>query len=79
MSQRYEDLPQLFTVRCSDVGLDCNCVVLGDSEEKAFDKTISHMDEYHAINPEEMTSEMKVKIEERVYQSRAQRVVQTVH
>jgi predicted small metal-binding protein len=71
MSQRYEDSRQSFTVKCSDVGLDCNCVVFGDSEENAFDTTISHMGEYHAINPEEMTSEMKWKIEENIHQSRA--------
>jgi len=67
MSQIFEDLSRSFHVRCSDVGLDCNCVIFGLNEKKAMDETIIHMFEYHAINPEEMTSEMKSKIKENIH------------
>jgi predicted small metal-binding protein len=58
-----------FILRCADVGLDCNCVIFGSSEENIVDKTIRHMFEYHAINPEEITSCMKIKIKESVHTS----------
>ena len=32
-----------------------------------MEKTVIHMFEYHAINPEEMTSEMKSKIREYIH------------
>lgn len=32
-----------------------------------MDETVIHMFEYHAINPEEMTSEMKSKIRENIH------------
>ena len=48
---------------CHDVGLDCNFVVEGASEEEVFNKAIQHAYEVHAIKPEEMTSDMKVKIQ----------------
>ncbi len=62
MSQTFEDCVRPFCVRCADVGLDCNCVIHDDSEEKVIDKTIMHIFEYHAINPEEMTTFMRLKI-----------------
>jgi predicted small metal-binding protein len=63
MSQDYEEcLQQLFCVRCEDVGLDCNCINYGISEERVIYNTILHMLEYHAIKPEEMTACMKLKI-----------------
>ena len=55
-----------FILRCADVGLDCNCVNFGSSEENTVDNTITHMFEYHAINPQEMTTCMKLKIKENV-------------
>ncbi len=67
MSQQVEDTAGLFCVRCADVGLDCNYVIFSSSEKKVIDKTIVHMTEYHAINPEEMTTCMKLKIRENVY------------
>jgi predicted small metal-binding protein len=67
MSQTFEDLSRYLNVRCSDVGLDCNCVILGINEKKVIDATILHMFEYHAINPKEMTSEMKSKIRENIH------------
>lgn len=75
MSQRFEDYARPFSVRCSDVGLDCNCVIFGMSEEKVMDESMTHMYEYHAINPEEMTSVMKWRIKESVRISRTQQVV----
>jgi predicted small metal-binding protein len=62
MSQAYEESIQLFCVRCEDVGLDCNCTIYGISEERVIDNTIMHMFEYHAIEPDEMTTCMKMKI-----------------
>ncbi len=56
----------LFCVRCADVGLDCGCVISGNSEKKVMQKTIMHMYEYHAINPEEMTTCMRLKIRENI-------------
>ena len=62
MSQTYEDYIQLFCVRCKDVGLDCIYSIYGKSEETVVYNTILHMLEYHAIEPEEMTTSMKLKI-----------------
>ena len=66
MSQTYEDCLQLFCVCCKDVGLDCNCNTYGISDETVVYNTISHMLEYHAIKPEEMTTCMKLKILESI-------------
>jgi predicted small metal-binding protein len=67
MAQAQEHcIQQLFTVRCSDVGLDCNCLIYGIDEESVIGNTILHMYEYHAIEPEEMTTCMKLKIKENV-------------
>ena len=51
---------------CEHVGLDCGCVVNAATEKDVMAKAIEHMWEYHAIKQEEMTSEMKVKIKERI-------------
>ena len=51
---------------CRDVGLDCEFVVEGLSEEEVLNKAQQHAYEVHAIKPEEMTSEMKVKIQENI-------------
>ena len=67
MSLSYEDCVQLFCVRCGDVGLDCNYIIYGVNEEQAIDNTILHMFEYHAIEPEEMTTCMRLKIKENMY------------
>jgi predicted small metal-binding protein len=74
MSQIFEDWTKPFCVRCSDVGLDCNCVIFGMSENKVMNETIVHMFEYHAIDPREMTSEMKLRIKQNIKASRV-----TVH
>jgi predicted small metal-binding protein len=67
MSQLVEDSVKLFKVSCADVGLDCNYVIFGSSEKTIMNKTVVHMSEYHAINPEEMTTCMKLKIKENVH------------
>jgi predicted small metal-binding protein len=51
---------------CRDVGLDCDFVMEGVSEEEVLNKAQQHAYEVHAIKPEEMTSEMKVKIQENI-------------
>jgi predicted small metal-binding protein len=67
MSQAYEDcIQQHFYVRCEDVGLDCNCINYGISEERVVYNAILHMLGYHAIKPEEMTACMKLKILENI-------------
>jgi predicted small metal-binding protein len=66
LSQIFEDYARQFCVRCADVGLDCNYVILESTEKKTVEKTIMHMFEYHAINPEEMTMCMKLKIKENI-------------
>ena len=48
------------------------------SENKVMHEAIVHMFEFHAINPEEMTSEMKWRIKDSVRVSRAQQVVPRV-
>ena len=51
---------------CSNIGLDCDFVVEGASEEEVLNKAIQHAYEVHAIKPKEMTSEMKVRIQENI-------------
>jgi predicted small metal-binding protein len=41
------------------------------SENKVMNETIAHMFEYHAIDPKEMTSEMKSRIKQNIKASRA--------
>jgi predicted small metal-binding protein len=64
MSQIFEDCIRSFYIHCEDVGLDCNCIIYGNTEEKVANETFLHMFEYHAINPEEMTMCMRLKIKE---------------
>jgi predicted small metal-binding protein len=66
MSQIFEDYARQFCVRCTEVGLDCNYVILGKTKKKTMDKAATHMFEHHAINPEEMTTCMKLKIKENI-------------
>lgn len=51
---------------CRDVGLDCDFVMNGSTEEEVLIKANDHAWKVHAIKPEEMTSEMKVKIKENI-------------
>lgn len=64
MSQIFEDCIRSFYIRCENIGLDCNCIIYGNTAEKVVDETFMHMFEYHAINPEEMTTSMRMKIKE---------------
>ena len=66
MSQIPEELLRSFFVRCSDVGLNCDYVIFGTNEEKVMDTMIIHMYECHAINPQEMTTCMRLKIKENI-------------
>ena len=75
MSQTYDDFSRSFCILCSDVGLNCDCVIFGNRVENVVDRTISHMFEYHAINPEEITSEMMWKIRNNVHESRTRQIV----
>ena len=70
MSQKSEDLLQSFFTQCSDVGLNCDRVIFGKSEEKVNDAMIMHMDEYHAIIPKEMTTCMRLRIRENIHSYR---------
>jgi predicted small metal-binding protein len=67
MSQTFGDMLLSLFVRCSDVGLDYDCVIFGMNEKKVMDETIMHLFQYHAINPKEITSEMKSKIKENIH------------
>ena len=67
ISQRSEDLLSSFFVRCSDVGLDCGHIIFGINEDNVMKNAISHMCEYHAIDPKEMTTCMKLKIWENIH------------
>ncbi len=51
---------------CRDVGLDCDFIMNGSTEEEVLNKANDHAWKVHAIKPEEMTSEMKVKIKENI-------------
>lgn len=66
MSQIFEERAGPFSVRCSDIGLACNCIVFGMTEKQVMDETVIHMFEYHAIDPEEMTTCMRLKIKENI-------------
>lgn len=64
MSQSFKEL---FCVRCTDIGLVCNSVISGSSEERVMENTIRHMFEFHAIKEEEMTTCMRLKIRENIH------------
>lgn len=66
MALAYEDCIQLFCVQCEEVGLDCSCVIYGINERQVIETTFLHMFENHAIEPEEMTTCMKLKIKENI-------------
>jgi predicted small metal-binding protein len=51
---------------CRDVGLDCDYLILGDSNEDVIAKAVKHAWEAHAISAEEMTSDMKTSINENI-------------
>lgn len=53
-------------VICEQVGFVCDCVIDGETDEEVMRKAVKHIWEHHAIKPEEMTSEMKAKIKEKI-------------
>jgi len=53
-------------VECRKIGLDCNYVIEGETEEELIRNAVNHAWERHAIKPDEMTSEMKAKIKENI-------------
>jgi predicted small metal-binding protein len=52
---------------CRDVGLDCDYIIKGETEEEIMENAVQHAWEIHAIKPEEMTSEMKVRIKDNIH------------
>ena len=67
MSQTFDGLLRSLCVRCSDIGLDCYYVTFGNKKEKVMDNAITHMIEYHAINPDEMTTCMRLEIRRNIH------------
>jgi predicted small metal-binding protein len=51
---------------CRDVGLDCDFIIKGETEEEIIKNAVQNAWEIHAIKPEEMTSEMKVRIKDNI-------------
>ena len=51
-------------VLCEQVGFSCDYVL--DGETDVMRKAVEHIWENHAIKPEEMTSDMKAKIKEKI-------------
>jgi predicted small metal-binding protein len=51
---------------CRDVGLDCDYIIKGETEEEIMKNAVQHAWEIHAIKPEEITSEMKVRIKDNI-------------
>jgi predicted small metal-binding protein len=54
---------------CSDVGLNCGYIIEGKTDEEVMENAVTHVWELHAIKPQEMTSEMKVKMRENIRSS----------
>jgi predicted small metal-binding protein len=51
---------------CRNIGLDCDYIIKGETEEEIMRNAVQHAWEIHAIKPEEMTSEMKAKIKDNI-------------
>jgi len=51
---------------CRDVGLDCDYIIKGETDEEIMKNAVQHAWEIHAIKPQEMTSEMKVRIKDNI-------------
>lgn len=59
----------MYSVSCREVGLDCDYISKGESEEETMKNALQHFWEIHAIKPEEMTSEMRIKIKNNIRKS----------
>jgi predicted small metal-binding protein len=55
------------TLVCRSVGLDCDYIIKGRTEEEVLKHAKQHYSEIHATEPEEMSSEMKVKIKDNIH------------
>jgi len=55
------------TLACRSVGLDCDYIIKGMTEEEVIKHAKQHYSQIHAIEPEEMSSEMKVKIKDNIH------------
>jgi predicted small metal-binding protein len=55
------------TLACRSVGLDCDYIIKGMTEEEILKNAKQHYSEIHAIEPEEISLEMKVKIKDNIY------------
>ena len=53
-------------VSCGQLGLSCDYVIQAETEEEIMKQAVEHIWGPHAIKPEEITSEMKVKIKENI-------------
>jgi predicted small metal-binding protein len=53
-------------VSCGQLGLSCDYAIQAETEEEIMKQAVEHIWEHHAIKPEEITSEMKVKIKENI-------------
>lgn len=52
---------------CRSIGLDCDYIIEGETEEELTKNALKHAWDNHAIKPNEMTSEMKAKIKDNIY------------
>jgi predicted small metal-binding protein len=57
------------TLACRSVGLDCDYIIKGMTEEELLKNAEQHYSEIHAIEPEEISSEMKVRIKNNIRDS----------
>jgi predicted small metal-binding protein len=55
------------TLACRSVRLDCDYIIKGMTEEEVLKHAKQHYSEIHAIEPEEISSEMKVKIKDNIH------------
>ena len=59
----------MYSVSCREVGLDCDYISKGESADETMKNALQHFWEIHAIKPEEMTSEMRIKIKDNIRKS----------
>jgi predicted small metal-binding protein len=62
----YKEMKKL---ACHDIGLDCGYMIEGETEEDIIKSAEQHIWEIHAIQPEEITSEMKDGITQNIHNS----------
>jgi predicted small metal-binding protein len=53
-------------VLCEQVGFSCDYGIDGETEEDVMRKAVEHLWEHHVMKQEEMTSDMKAKIKEKI-------------